>query len=120
MSLLSEAMELYATINIVTKSDGIGGYETVESRGKIFKGAMVFNNSTQSKIAQKMGVSSVYTLTTSKKITLMYHDVIERVRDKKRFRITSDGDDVFTPNSSNLDMKQVSCEEFMKEDIEND
>ena len=58
-------------------------------------------------------MSSVYTLTTRKSINLQYHDVLRRVRDGKIFRITSDGDDLYTPASASLDMRNVSAEEFV-------
>ena len=41
-----------------------------------------------------------------------YHDIFKRIRDGKVFRVTSDGDDVFTPQSATLDMRQCTCEEF--------
>ena len=45
-------------------------------------------------------------------MTLEYHDVFRRVRDGKIFRVTSDGDDKFTPASTSLDMRQVTAEEI--------
>ena len=45
-------------------------------------------------------------------MNLEYHDVIKRLRDNKFFRITSDGEDKFTPSSASLDMRQVSAEEW--------
>lgn len=112
MSLLSNAFEELKIIEIETKDDGYGGSTTAIKETNLFMGAIVFNNSVQSLIAMKMGVGSVYTLTTSRDITLMYHAVIKRVRDGKVFRVTSDGDDKFTPSMSNLDMKQVTLEEW--------
>ena len=47
-----------------------------------------------------------------KNLTLEYHDVLRRVRDGKIFRVTSDGDDSYTPASATLDMRQVTCEEW--------
>jgi hypothetical protein len=52
-------------------------------------------------------------LTTRKDINLQYHDVLRRVRDGKVFRVTSDGDDLYTPASASLDMRNVSAEEFV-------
>jgi hypothetical protein len=73
---------------------------------------MVFNNSIEAKKAEAQGVTSVYTLTTKKNISLEYHDVLRRSRDGKIFRVTSDGDDSFTPASASLNMRQVTCEEW--------
>ena len=112
MSLLENAYEEYVLLNKIRTSDGMGGYVTEWSDGATIKGAMVFNSSMQARTAQAQGVSSVYTLTTKKNITLEYHDVLRRERDQKIFRVTSDGDDSFTPKTASLDMRQVTCEEW--------
>lgn len=112
MSLLEEAFEDYVYMNKTAVDDGYGSIDVVYQDGPTIQGAMVFNNSLQAKVAGAQGVSSIYTLTTRKSLTLEYHDVIRRVRDNKIFRVTSDGDDSYTPASANLDMRQVSCEEW--------
>ena len=113
MSLLENAYEDYVLLNKIRVSDGMGGYTTTWSDGVTIKGAIVFNTSLQARQAQAQGVSSVYTLTTKRNVTLEYHDVLRRERDKKIFRVTSDGDDSFTPQSAGLDMRQVTCEEWI-------
>ena len=70
-------------------------------------------SSMQARAAEKQGVTSMYTVTTSKSVVLQYHDVIKRDRDGKVLRITSDGDDKYTPASAGLNMRQVSAEEFV-------
>ena len=112
MSLLEQAYEDYTIINKVKEADGYGGYTTTWKDGATIKGAMVFNNSIEAKKAEAAGVTSVYTLTTKKDVVLEYHDVIRRESDKKVFRVTSDGDDKYTPASAGLNMRQVSCEEW--------
>lgn len=112
MSLLEKAYEDYTLLDKVRTEDGYGGFDVSWKEGATIKGAMVFNNSIEAKKAQAMGVTSVYTLTTKKDIVLEYHDVLKRVRDGKIFRVTSDGDDKYTPASASLNMRQVSCEEW--------
>ena len=112
MSLLDNAMEDYTILNKIKAPDGYGGYTVEWSDGAVIQGAMVFNASTETKKAEAMGVTSVYTLTTRKAVTLEYHDVLRRERDGKIFRVTSDGDDAYTPQSASLDMRQVTCEEW--------
>ena len=112
MSLLSEAME---SCNMLTKSvvnDGYGGYTTTWTEGAEFDAAIVFDTSIQARVAEAQGVTSRYTVTTKKNMHLEYHDVFRRDRDGKIFRVTSDGDDKYTPESASLDMRQVTCEEF--------
>lgn len=112
MSLLDEAFESYIMLDKTTENDGYGGTKTTWKEGATIQGAMVFDSSISARIAGAQGVSSVYTLTTRKNVVLQFHDVLKRVRDNKIFRITSDGDDLFTPQSAGLDMRQVSCEEW--------
>ena len=113
MSLLDEAMESYIIMDKTTAPDGYGSVTTIYKEGAKIKAAIVFNNSIEAKKAEAQGVSSVYTLTTRKNIILQYHDVLRRVRDGKIFRVTSDGDDLFTPDSATLNMRNVSCEEWI-------
>ena len=112
MSLLDEAFESYIILNKIQSDDGYGGTTISWAEGAKIQGAMVFNNSLEAKKAGAMGVTSVYTLTTRRNIILEYHDVLRRIRDGKIFRVTSDGDDLYTPASAGIDMRQVSCEEW--------
>lgn len=112
MSLLSEAMDDCIILNKQTSPDGYGGYVTTWVDGAEFKAAIVFDTSMEARSANKQGVTSMYTVTTGRALTLEYHDVFRRVRDGKIFRVTSDGDDKYTPASTALDMRQVTAEEW--------
>jgi hypothetical protein len=112
MSLLSEAMENCIIMDKQTTPDGYGGVITTWVEGAPFDAAIVLNNSMEARIGQQQGVTALYTITTNKNINLQYHDVFKRVRDDKVFRVTSDGDDDHTPASANLNMRQVSAEEW--------
>lgn len=112
MSLLSEAMEKCIMLNKQTSADGYGGYISTWTDGAEFDAAIVFDTSLQARTAEKQGVTSLYTVTTEKSLTLEYHDVFRRVKDSKVFRVTSDGDDKYTPASASLNMRQVTAEEW--------
>lgn len=112
MSLLSEAMEKCVFLNKSKRSDGYGGYINSWTEGAEFQAAITFDSSLQARVAEKEGVTSLYTVTTSRSMTLEYNDYFLRSRDGKKFRVVSDGDDRYTPASSNLDMRQVSAEEI--------
>ena len=113
MSLLSEAMENCIMLDKRTSSDGgYGGYSTSWVEGAEFQAAVVLDSSMEARIAEKQGVTALYTITTEKNINLQYHDVFKRLKDGKIFRVTSDGDDKHTPNSATLNMRQVSAEEW--------
>lgn len=112
MSLLSDAMEKCVILNKQTVADGYGGYITQYVEGAEFDAAIVFDTSMQARTAEKAGVTSLYTVTTSRALTLEYHDVFKRLTDGKILRVTSDGDDKYTPQSATLDMRQVTAEEY--------
>lgn len=112
MSLLSEAMEACVMLDKRTVSDGYGGYRTEWTPGAEFTAAVVFDTSIQARLAEGQGVSSLYTITTGRELTLEYHDVFQRIVDGKIFRVTSDGDDKYTPKSATLNMRQVTAEEW--------
>ena len=113
MSLLDDMMEQFHIMDKVTSDDGYGGVTTEWKEGATFQGVATFDTSMQARAAEKQGVTSMYTVTTSKSVVLQYHDVIKRDRDGKVLRITSDGDDKYTPASAGLNMRQVSAEEFV-------
>lgn len=112
MSLLQEAMEPCVRINKTTEDDGYGGERTVWTDGAHFDAAIVFDSSIEARVAQSQGVTSAYTVTTTKDRMLEYHDVFRRLSDGKIFRVTSDGDDKYTPASATLNMRQVTAEEW--------
>ena len=112
MSLLEDAMESFNIIDKVKVSDGYGGTIDSWSEGVEIKAAAVVDSSAEMKVAMAEGVKASYTITTNKNVNLQYHDVIKRQRDGKIFRITSDGDDNYTPVTSTLNMRQVTAEEW--------
>lgn len=112
MSLLDEAMEDFTIIDKTTTPDGYGGTITVWKDGATIKATAVLNTTGEAVIAAAMGATSNYTITTRKNTNLQYHDVLRRERDKKIFRITSDGDDNATPASATLNMRNTTAEEW--------
>lgn len=112
MSLLEEAMENCTILDKTTAPDGYGGVITTWKDGAPFDAAIVFDTSMEARIGEHQGVTNLYTVTTKKNINLQYHEVFKREKDGKVFRVTSDGDDKTTPQSANLNMRQVSAEEW--------
>lgn len=112
VSLLQEAMEECVLMDKTTRPDGYGGYISAYVEGAPFDAAITFDTSIEARVAEKQGVTSLYTVTTTRALVLEYHNVFKRLRDGKVFRVTSDGDDKFTPASAGLDMRQVTAESF--------
>lgn len=113
MSLIDEAMTTVVLMEKTRQPDGEGGFITKWVDGVYFDAAITFDTSMESRIAERQGVTSRYTITTGKNAKLEYHDVIRRLNDGKIFRITSDGDDVQTPERATFQFLQVTAEEYV-------
>ena len=113
MSLLTQAMEDVVMLEKKRIPDGEGGFTTDWADGVQFKAAITFNSSLEAKVAEKQGVTSLYSVICPINAKLEYHDVIRRLRDGKIFRITSDGDDEITPDSATFQFAKVSAEEWV-------
>lgn len=112
MSLLDDAMEGFMLLNKIRESDGYGGTVTRWVDGVTIKGAIVYNSGAEVQIAQAMGATGAYTLTVRKNVELDYHDVLRRLSDSKIFRITSNSDELKTPPSATLNMRNYNAEEW--------
>jgi len=112
MSLIDSFMENCIIMNKTKVSDGEGGYTTTWTEGAAIKAAITLDTTMQARIGEQQGVTSVYTITTLKTITLEYHDVIKRVSDGKIFRVTSDAGDKVSPSVASFDVAQVTAEKW--------
>lgn len=115
MSLVSESMEECIMLDKTRTPDGEGGFTSTWVDGAGFNAAITFDSSMQAKIAEKHGVTGLYTVTTDINTKLKYYDVFRRVSDSKVFRVTSDGDDKTTPHRSSFQFSQVTAEEWVLE-----
>ena len=80
--------------------------------GMEFNAAVILDTSMQSRIAEKEGVTSVYTVTTRRSTPLSFHDVFRREKDGGIFRVTSNGADKQSPEFGTLDICQVTAERW--------
>lgn len=113
MSIIDDFKTQCKLLEKTQTPDGEGGFTTEWTEGAAFMAAVVFNNSMEARVAEKQGVTNLYTVTTDKNTSLEYHDVFKRVSDDKIFRVTSDGDDAKTPDVATFAFSQVSAEEWV-------
>lgn len=92
--------------------DGEGGWTTTWVDGAAFDAAIVRDTTMAARVAEKEGVSNVYTVTADTDTRLEFHDVFKRVGDGQVFRVTSNGDDMKTPGCATFSFKQVCAEEW--------
>lgn len=93
--------------------DVLGGDRQTWVSGATFDAAIVPDSSVEVRVGEAMVVSNTYTVTTFREKVLEYHEVFRRVSDGKIFRVTTgDAADRKTPESTELDMRQVNAEEY--------
>lgn len=92
--------------------DGEGGFLVHWVDGTTFDAAINFLSSTQAKIAEAQGVTSLYEVFAPKDIKLDYHDVFRRESDGQIFRITTHAGDVETPTSATFSFAKSSAERW--------
>ena len=112
MSLYEKMMTPCVRMERKGSDDGEGGTRTEWIEGERIDAAIVRDTSTAAKVAEKEGVTSVYTITTKRNVLLGFHDVIKRLSDGKIFRVTSDIGDKVSPGMSLIDISQVTAEKW--------
>ena len=112
MSLLQEGMEPCRLLEKKRVPDGEGGLMTSWQDGPEFMAAVVCDQNMEARVAEKEGVTSLYTVTCAKGAKLDYHYVFKRLGDGKIFRVTSDGDDKKTPERASFHVSQVTAEKW--------
>lgn len=113
MSLYTDMLEPCVMLDKTTAPDGYGGYYAEWKEGAPFEAACVYDTSIEARMADKQGVTSLYTVHTRKSMNLQYHMVFRRLSDGKIFRVTSDGDDKKDPPRSTINMRVVTAEEWV-------
>ena len=112
MSLIDVMMEDCVMLDKRTVSDGLGGFSYEWVEGAPFRAAIVKNTTLEARIAEKQGVTELYTVTVDKGLVLQYHDVFRRASDGLTFRVTSNIRDSETPTVATFQIGQVTAERW--------
>lgn len=112
MSLIDVMMEDCTMLDKRTVSDGLGGFTTQWVDGAEFRAAVVKDSTMEARVAEKQGVTELYTVTVDKGLTLQYHDVFRRQSDGAIFRVTSNIVDSKTPSVATFQIGQVTAERW--------
>ena len=113
MSLIDTMKTACTLLDRRTVSDGMGGYTQTWVDGAEFQAAIVKDSSMEARVAEKQGVTEVYTVTTDKTVPLDFHDVFRRESDKAVFRVTSNITDSMTPSAATFSFGQVTAEKWV-------
>lgn len=115
--LFDEAFEKCTMIDRRSVPDSMGGYTKEWVNGATFEAAINKDNTLAARVAEKQGVTEVYTVTTYKGVTLEFHDVFRRASDGLTYRVTSNSKDSETPPRATFQLAQVNAERW---DLPND
>lgn len=110
MSLIDSFKKPCVLLEKVRVSDGEGGWHTTWTEGVEFSAAVVLDSSTLSKIAEKEGVTSIYTVTTSKNVSMDFHDAFRLLTTGETFRVTKVNDP--TPGPMTEQFNQYQAEKW--------
>lgn len=113
LSLIESMMEDFVFLNKVKVDDPVGGYKDDYQDGVTFKAAVIKNSTTEAQIAEKNGISEIFTIVTDKSMVLEFHDVLRRVSDGEIFRVTSRAVDSQAPEASTVPIAKVSAERWV-------
>lgn len=112
MSLIDSMMEDCVMIDKRTVPDGLGGFKPTWVDGAEFQAAIVKDSTLAARVAEKQGVTEIYTITVNRGLVLQYHDVFRRVSDGAVFRVTSNISDSETPDVATFQIGQVTAERW--------
>jgi len=112
MKLYEAMMDKCVMLDKITTSDGLGGFIYQWVDGAEFQAAIVKDNTLNARVAEKQGVTEIYTVTVPKGLTLQYHDVFKRLEDNAVFRVTSNSIDSTSPKVATFAIGQVSAERW--------
>lgn len=117
MSLITESMEKCTMVNRSVVLDSFGTYTNTWVDGVEFEAAITKDNTLAARVAEKEGVTEIYTVTVAKGFPLEFHDVFRRESDGLTYRVTSNIKDNETPSRASFSIGQVSAERW---DLPND
>lgn len=112
MNLLESMMEPCCYLNHIREDDPYGSSTDTWTDGATFQAAVIKNNSTDALIAERQGVSEIFTVVTYKDFLLDYHDVFRRLSDGQIFRVTGMSKDSEAPNASSVKIAKTTAERW--------
>lgn len=113
--MYEQMMERCVLMEKVRTPDGAGGWVPTWSEGAEFDAAVHKDSTLQARVAEKQGVTELYTVTTHRANKLEFHDVLKRKSDGLILRVTSNATDNQSPVFSGINISQVSAEVWVLE-----
>lgn len=107
---LEDFYEDFWLMDYESVSDGMGGLMKEYTDKEPFSGAITTVSSQEADIAYSAGTKTIYRITIPESFTLSQGDVVRRVRDNRKYRITSNSGDRRTPDVAQVRYAYVTAE----------
>lgn len=111
-NLYKEFMEPCRMLDRKSVPDGLGGFNYEWTDGAEFDAAVVKDNTLAARVAEKQGVTEVFTVTVPMNVKMEFHDVFKRLSDGCTFRVTSNTKDSHTPKVASFQFGQFTAERW--------
>ena len=112
MTLIESMMDKCVILNHIRTDDPVGGYVEDWTPGATFDATIIKNTTTDAQIAEKQGISELFTVVVKKSFSLDFHDVFKRLSDNEIFRVTSRQTDSEAPMASTVQIAKVTAERW--------
>lgn len=110
MSLLDYLASPCAIMIKIPESDGEGGIISTWKEGPHFDVYQLLDSSMEARIAEKQGVTSVYTAAVKDNVSINHNDYYRNLETGNTYRVTSDPEEKVVPSISSLPVKLFSVE----------
>lgn len=107
---LEDFFEDFQMYDYVSVSDGLGGFEMQHVPGAHFRAGIDALSSSEAKIAGRVGNKAVFTIVTLLNVELEQNDVVLRLKDGRKYRITGNAIDNTTPDVAEVKYREVTAE----------
>lgn len=110
MSLLDDFARECVIMEKTREPDGAGGYITEWREGAKFTNYQALDSSMEARIAEKQGVTSLYSALVNKNVPIAYNDYFKDIATGLTYRVTSNPEEKIAPKSSSFDLKYFTAE----------
>lgn len=110
MSLLDDFARLCVLLEKKRQSDGEGGYITEWTEGVEFQNYQALDTSMEARLAEKQGVTSVYSALVDKALPIEYNDYFRDTSTGLTYRVTSNPSEKEAPKSATFSLKFFTAE----------
>ena len=110
MSLLDDFARTCVLMEKKRVPDGAGGWLTEWTEGAEFTNYQSLDSSLEARVAEKEGVTSLYSALVDKDFPIEYNDVFRDTATGQTYRVTSNPEEKIAPKSSTLPLKYFTAE----------